>query len=103
MVQKSLLLPLRLLLKLVVSPFLLFVLGYIYFGDMRKAYYLALLGYTIITFSTLILTGITILPTMARFNVLKFIRKSFKAVSMTIALGVYWLTYIIFWGTNFGL
>lgn len=97
MIQKSLLFPAKLLLKIVVSPLLLFAIGYLYYGDAGKAYYLALIGYTIITVFSLILTGFSILPTMARFNLLKLIRKSYKIASMLVALGIYWVIYLLFW------
>ncbi|MBN1332053.1 hypothetical protein JW978_04185 [Candidatus Dojkabacteria bacterium] len=86
---------LKLLIKVVGSPLMLFIIGYIYYGDWKEAYYLALLGYTVLTVFSVILTAVTIIPTMAKFNIFKLVKKSYKIVSMSFALGLYWIIYLL--------
>ena len=88
---------LKLITRLVLSPVVLFVAGYIYYGTTKEAYHLALLGYTILVVFSLIYTGLTIIPTISKFNILKLVRKGYKTTTMLIALGLYWLIYLIFW------
>ena len=97
MLKKGLTLPFRLVLRILISPFVVFIVGLIYYGDTKEAYYLALLFYTALTVFSLITTFITISMSMAKFRVFKLIRKSYKVISMLIALGIYWAIYLVFW------
>ncbi len=86
--------------RILLSPFLIFIIAYIYFGNLREAVLVSLYAYTILTLLSIIVSAYQIFVSMITFNIFKFIKKSFKIILMFFALFFYWLTYIIIWGTN---
>jgi len=92
-----------LLLKILLSPVLVFVVAYIYFQDTRKAVLVALYFYSAFSILSLIFKSIGIFTSMATFNLVSFARKSFQAITMVIMLGLYWVGYLLIWGSEFAL
>ena len=61
-----------LLTKILLSPIIVFVIAYIYFGDSRKAVLVALLFYSALSAFSLFTSGIQIFLAMGTFNIFKF-------------------------------
>jgi len=89
--------------KILLSPVAIFIGAYIYFGNMREATLTALLFYSALTAISLIFSGFQIATSLATFNVFRFAKKSMSVIIMTLTLGLYWLAYLLIWGSNFGL
>jgi hypothetical protein len=89
--------------KILLSPVVVFIGAYIYFGDFRQATFTALLFYSALTVISLIFSGFQMAMSMATFNIFKFVRKSMSVIIMTLTLGLYWLAYLLMWGSNFNL
>jgi hypothetical protein len=85
------------LLRLVLSPIVLFVIGYIYYGNTKDAYYIALIIYTILTAISLVLAAVAISKSLAKLNPIRLVRKTYKVIAMLVALGIYWAIYLISW------
>ncbi len=94
---------LSLFLRIVLSPILILIIGYIYFKDTRKAFLITLYAYSLITFVSLIFTGFMIFTSMMTFNIIAFFKKSAKVIAMLISLALYWFGFIMIWGINFNL
>lgn len=89
--------------KILLLPVVVFIFAYIYFGEFREAVLTSLLFYSALTAISLILSGFQIAMSMATFNIVKFVRKSMSVIIMALTLGLYWLAYLLMWGSNFNL
>ncbi len=89
--------------KIILSPLVILLVAYLYYEDTRKAFLIALLFYSILTLLSLLKTILAILFSVISFNLFKFIKKSFQAITMLLALLIYWLSYIYIWGTDFSI
>ncbi len=89
------------LFRILLSPIIILVIGYLYFQDTRKAFLLTLYIYTVMTLISLVFTSFKIFVSMSTFNIWGFMKKSIKAISMVISLAFYWISFVIIWGTNF--
>lgn len=93
----------KLIFKILLSPVVIFLIAWLYFGDLRKGVLVALLFYSALTLYSLIVSGFQIAMSMATFNIFRFVRKSMHVIIMTLTLGLYWLGYLLMWGSNFAI
>lgn len=93
----------RLLSRVFLSPTVIFIIGYLYFGDLRKAVLVSLIFYTGFSLLNLLMSGPAIITSVVSVNFFKFIKKSFALVMQVLILIVYWIVYVLFWGMNFSL
>ena len=95
---------LKMLLKILLSPFIIFIGAYIYYDqDLRKGVLVALLFYSVLTAISIILKIIGIFTSMATFNPIKLIKRSFDLLIMLSFLLIYWLIYSLSFAGDYSL
>lgn len=93
----------KFLLNIIFSPILLIAVGWFFYEDTRKA----------ILFALIIVTAFNVLGLLGKFlklflsgmvmNPFGIIKNSIGIVMAIVASAVYWLFYILYYGTNFSL
>ncbi len=99
----------RLILKVVFSPLIVFILSYIYYNNkgvddtMRHAVLVSLIVYSLLTLLSILSKGFKVMTSAMFFNLFKLIKNSFDLTLMLITLVLYWVSYIFVYGMNFAL
>lgn len=107
--NKLLGLVLRLVLKVVFSPLIVFIASYFYYDSkgfddtMRRAVLVSLIVYSLLTFFSILSKAFGVMTSAMFFNLFKLIKKSFDLTLMLITLILYWGSYIFIYGINFTL
>jgi hypothetical protein len=91
----------RFLLNIVLSPLLIWGLGYYYFQDIRSASLLSLYIVTGYNIFFLILKFLMILLSALTFNIFGILKKSIEIILAIIFVAIYWTVYIVVWGPIF--
>ncbi len=91
----------KLLLNILLSPLLLIAIGWFLYEDTRKAILLALIIVT--AFNVLGLLGkiVKLFLSGMMMNPFGIIKNSVGIVSAVIASAIYWIIYLLYYGTNF--
>jgi hypothetical protein len=89
-----------LLIKVIVSPFTVWVISLIITGDFRLAYLYAIIFYTGFSILSLVYN---LLKNAKPTKILGFLGTSISSIFFIISLIIYWGIYILTWGTNFNL
>ena len=83
------------------SPALIYILGWFYFGDVRRATLLTLIIISSWTVMRLLLRSLKLIFQTMTLNIFGFIRTLANIIVSSVIIIGYWLTYVIFWGANF--
>lgn len=103
LVKRPLKLILRLIVRVVLSPIVLLLFGYFYFGNWREAYLISLFIYSAFACGALLFMLATIPATMATFNIFGLLKRGYRTFLTLGFLVVYWLGYFLAYGDNFSL
>jgi hypothetical protein len=92
--------PFKLILGLILSPFLIAIVVWIATGSRREGFLVALVIYSVWGIFRLITR---LLGSATPGSFLYFIFNSIHSVLFIVSLLVYWSTYLFMWGNNFEL
>ncbi|MFW5702495.1 MAG: hypothetical protein ACOCXP_00835 [Candidatus Dojkabacteria bacterium] len=88
------------LLRVFISPLVVFFIMLILHGDRREAYLVALLFHTIVSLWVIITS---LIKHATPGQIIEFVFTSIGSAITMVFLVFYWLIYLIFWGSQFGL
>lgn len=95
--------PIRIVVNIVLSPIIIWLVSYAYYGDVRSAVLATLYAITFLNVLGLILKFISLLISSVTFSPFKMLKKSIEIVVSIIITGVYWGIYILIYGSDFSL
>lgn len=94
----------KLLLKIIFSPLIFFVAGYVYYDqDFRRGVLVALIAYTLITSLSILGKFFGVLFSAATFSPFKAVFKSIEIVIMVGILIAFWFVYSLVFSSDFTL
>lgn len=93
----------KLIIQIFFSPIIIFFITWFIYADIRKAALVTLYALTFFNLTSLIFKFFKLILSSVTFNIFGVIRNSIQIISAIIVTFLYWIIYVIIWGSNYTL